>query len=210
MRTPLRVVWIFALLISFAEAGFAQDNSTAPPEAAQAVVAVPQPPPATRLEALQLKKGIVLVRGYTDVATLQAEDGSVRVIAVELNDLSRQVKEFGLALEVSRGERRALCYVDYDEIEAIGSALESIGKLDNNATKLATFEASYRSRGGLDVTSFTDAQGTRMLSIRALQYLDPTGQLVLVTTHLRLSSLPDLTRQLADARAMLDKAKNPD
>src|SRR5438876_521723 len=81
-------------------------------------------PRATRVEAMLLKKGAVIVRGYTEVATLQGEDGSaVRITAIELSDTTHRAKEYGLAIEVSRGERRVVAYLDYDEIDEINTAL---------------------------------------------------------------------------------------
>jgi hypothetical protein len=211
MRLPIPLVLAVILPLSWvsicagqANVGAAQEDAGA---GAAAAVAISRPPPATRVEALLLKKRIVLVRGYTEIATLQADDGSaVRITAIELIDTTQRAREYGLAIEVSKGERHVVAYVDHDEIDEIVAAVGALSRFDNSASRMANFEASYRSRGGIDLTSFTD-NGTRYASVRATQYLDPSNQLLVATASFRLVMLPDLARNLSDAKQVLDKAK---
>src|SRR5688572_8135494 len=56
------------------------------------------PPPATALESFGRRVNSVVIRGYTDVASLRDDDGTtVRVIAVEFTDLKANDKAAGLA-----------------------------------------------------------------------------------------------------------------
>src|SRR5688572_2718976 len=60
------------------------------------------PPPPTRLEAMLYARGVVITKGYTDIATIDDGAGaSVRVTAVELLDAQRGQKERGLAITIS-------------------------------------------------------------------------------------------------------------
>jgi len=207
MKSIIVPVIVLVGVACFASNCLAQANAGAAGEEGTTAVSVSRPPPATRVESLLLKKGIVLVRGYTEVATLQAEDGAaIRITAIELIDTTHRAREYGLAIEVWRGERHVVSYIDHDEIDDINAALSSINRLDASATHLANYEATYRSRGGVDLTSYSD-NGSRFASLRTTQYLDPSNQQLVATATFRLTVLPDLQRNLNEAKQILDKAK---
>src|SRR5688572_8170599 len=107
---------------------------------------MPQPlygpmPPQTRLEAISTQKGVVLIKGYTDIGETQSEEGAiVRVTAVEFSDAGRQARERGLAVTVRERNAPAdagpppVSYVDYEEIDPLISALDTLVKLDMSAS----------------------------------------------------------------------------
>src|SRR6266568_524452 len=86
----------------------------------------------TRLEALELRKGTVIVKGYTEVGRVDGEEGSsITVSAIELKDATRGTKETGLAIVAQQGgdtRRQAISYVDFDEINALLTALDYLAK----------------------------------------------------------------------------------
>src|SRR4051794_34686075 len=78
------------------EPGNGGDSASSP------VVVLNVPPPQTKLEKLSLAKGTLLTKGYTDIGTLQGEDGStLRVTAIEIADANRRTRETGLAMQVA-------------------------------------------------------------------------------------------------------------
>src|SRR5436305_8433014 len=86
----------------------------------------------TRLEALELRKGTLIVKGYTEIGRVDGEDASsITVSAIELKDMTRGSKEMGLAIVAAQGgetRRQAISYVDFDEITALLTALDYLAK----------------------------------------------------------------------------------
>lgn len=164
--------------------------------------------PATKLEAFAEKKGAVIVKGYTLIATIPGENGaSMQISAAALTDVTNQSKEFGLLVDILSGHGRiSTTYVDYDEIEALASAVSYLEKADKNVTLLDNFEAQYRSRGDLWLTNFND-NGGRMVAIRSTQ-IDPTGQISQAVAYFRPAALAEINKQLLNAKMVLDKVKS--
>src|SRR4051794_32582642 len=103
MDQPYFVLAIVLWVVCCSSGAIAQEAPAAGAPGTAAPTMIPAPPPPTRLEQFEQRTGTLIVRGYTDVATLRAEDGAtVRVLAVELSDLRRQEKALGLAIEVHR------------------------------------------------------------------------------------------------------------
>jgi hypothetical protein len=177
----------------------------------------PQPPapilePLTKLEALELRKGAVIVKGYSEIGRVDGENNtSIIVSAIEMRDTARNVKEMGLAITAeSRGDdrRHAVTYLDYEEIAGLLAAMDYMSKPDNEATKLSNYEAQYRTRGLLEVVSF-DNNNQRMLSVRAVQVLFPSGEIIWTTAHFRLNSIIAIRKLITDGKDLLDRANAP-
>ena len=111
----------------------------------------------------------------------------------------------GLIFAVRRsGDRlggECIAYVDIEEINALVAALDAIGQ-QAPTDALPLLEASYRTRGDLEVINF-DERGGRMIAVRAMQVLSPTGQLITATARCRPAALADLRRHALVARDLL-------
>ena len=183
------------------------------PYGAPAVVVMNQPPSATRLESMLAARGTVIVRGFTDVGTVQAEDGSgVSVTAVELSDPTRGQREFGLAVGVRQGGRvplSVLTYVDADELESLAAALDFLGRMDGTVTQLTGYEGRFKSKGDLEVANFAD-DGTRMVAVKGMQVLPENGQVIYASAYFPLSRLADVKQLVATGRQIITKARGED
>ena len=166
----------------------------------------------TRLEALELRKATVIVKGYTEVGRVDGEEGSsITVSAIELKDTTRGTHEMGLAIVAAQGgegRRSAISYVDFDEIAGLLTALDYLAKPDPQATALSAYEAQYRTRSNLEFVSF-DSNNQRMISVRAVQVIFPSGEVIWSTAHFRLSTLASIRKQISDAKELLDKLREP-
>jgi hypothetical protein len=183
----------------------AADN---PPQGGMAVVVTP-PAPATQLESIQRQTGTVLVRGFTDVAGLRAEDGtSLRVLAVELTD-SKGNKAVGLAIEIrppSRSERVVLSFIDENEIDPLLAGIDALAKLDHGVTTLTNYEARYRTKGMLELAN-VDLSGTRFLTVTTTQVLPANAQLIWATATFPLGRARELQQQISTAKDLLARTK---
>src|SRR5262249_22986010 len=120
MKTAIKTACVAAVCVGLAavvgrgQVGSGADNAAG---TRPAVIVMNQPPTPTKMDAMLATRGAVILRGYTDLGSVQAEDGSgFAVTAVELNDASRGQKEYGLAVSVRRPGRSGVSvqtYVDY-------------------------------------------------------------------------------------------------
>src|SRR5258706_5281462 len=178
---------------------------------AQLITPIPAGPAMeapTRLEALELRKNAVIVKRYTEVGKVDGEEGSsISVSAIELKDTTRNTQEMGLAIVATQGgdtRRQAISYVDFDEITGLLNAIDYLAKPDPDATRLAAYEAQYRTRSNLEFVSF-DNNNQRMISIPAVQVLFPSGEVTWSTAQFRLTMLASVRKQISDGKEVLDK-----
>jgi hypothetical protein len=193
-------------VVSFTSRG--QDDSPAPPVAPLVVTTIPKP--QTRLEAMYVEKGAVLVRGYTDIGTLQGEDGSsLRVTAVEIADSTRGTRQTGLALQVASRNRDhgATSFIDIEDVKSLLEAIDSIAKIDHAVTRLSDFETSYRTRGDLEIANIRTGHG-RLVTVGATQILPSTGQVLSGVASFRVSRLADLRQAIVAAQEALEQAQD--
>jgi hypothetical protein len=166
----------------------------------------------TKLEALELRKSAVIVKGYTEVGRIDGEDNSsITISAIEMKDTARGSHEMGLAIVAAQGgetRRSAVSYIDFDEITGLLTALEYLAKPDPEATRLSAYEAQYRTRSNLEFVSF-DSNNQRMISVRAVQVLFPSGEVTWSTAQFRLATLASIRKQIVDAKELLDKLREP-
>jgi hypothetical protein len=164
----------------------------------------------TKLEALELRKSTIIIKGYTEVGKVDGEEGSsITVSAIEMKDTKINSHEMGIAIQASGGaerERSAISYVDYEELAALLTAIDSLAKPDPTATRLSAYEAQYRTRSNLEFTSF-DNNNQRMISVRAVQVIFPSGEVIWSTAHFRLATLASIRKQITDAKELLDKIR---
>lgn len=170
------------------------------------VVTLPQP--ATRIERFAAQRGIVLVKGYTEIGDVFGEEGSsVKVTAVRYADAGSDSTQHGVALHVSGvAERTVLAYLDEDELDSVITALGTLGKLRGDATSMSDFDASYHTRGQIELGN-QNVNGGRVIRIRGVEIVPPAGQLLWGTAYFRLARLPELQQLLTNAKQALERAK---
>lgn len=159
--------------------------------------------PRTRLEALQLKTGAVIVRGSQRVGTVRGSQGRVEVSALEVIDTSANVRARGLSISIEelgdRG-REVLAFVDYDELAGLLSGLESMSRLDRGETQLPNFEVSYRTKGDLLVSVFSTRSGIVRCAVTG-------GLLSPVTATVPAEEVGNLRALIATAKNRLDETR---
>lgn len=167
----------------------------------------PPPPPEpeeflTRLEAALEKTGVVLVKGSTPVGTVNGLRGTAAVTCWEIVDGGSGGRVYGLSVVIrdsERPEEEELAYVDYDELDPLLAGLEQILKLENTATKLARFEAQYRTRGELSFYRFNTPNGYGT----AVAIRERRGPRMV----LRPAGLVEFRDLLESAKTLLDEAR---
>lgn len=116
--------------------------------------------PRTKLEAFTAKTGMVLIKGYSDVGSI---NGKYReTISVDAKDFMNpsnpKSHSTGITItvkEAGRLEREAVGFIDYDEIDSLVAGIDYISKATKNVTYLDGFEATYKTKGDLKIVVFS-------------------------------------------------------
>lgn len=159
--------------------------------------------PRTKLEAIEWRYESVLIKGFSQIATVNARGADIRVDAVELKDAGTATRALGLAIalrETDETPRENRVLVDYDEIDRLLRALDSIARVNETVTKLASFEARYRTLGDMEIVVFRQGRSGTAASLSA-------GLCDRVTALLTLDELDRLKAHIVEAKTRLDEIK---
>jgi hypothetical protein len=160
----------------------------------------------TKLEAFHLKTGVVIIRGFSRIDRLGGLYGSrITVEAKEVVDASTGSRQQGITIAVhdaGTSERENTSYVDYDELTGLLGGLDYIGKLDKTVTRLDNWQADYRTKGDLSVSTFSSTDGSTLVSVTS-------GTIAGTTAYYHSSDLPALRAAIVKAKATLDSLPAP-
>ena len=160
--------------------------------------------PKTKLEAFVAQDGAVIVQGFSKIGEVKGQySTSVVVESKELTNASSGKKEHGITFEVreTRPERDHTSYVDYDEIPSLIKGLEYIAKVDKSATPFDNFQADYRTRGDLQISTYSTDGGAKIAAAVS------SGTIGRTRAFLTLRDLDSLRTFVETARAGLEKSR---
>ena len=158
--------------------------------------------PRTKLEALDERHSTVIIKGFTRITTVDVR--GVRIDAVEMRDLGSGVgRAKGLIIALRESgeqpkENRA--FVDYDEIDLLLNAIDAVSRADETVTKLASFEARYRTIGDLEVGVFRQTRSGTAVTMT-------TGICDLATVSMSLDDLAKVRAMIHEAKTRLDEIR---
>lgn len=160
--------------------------------------------PKTKLESFLGQDGVVIVHGFSTIGTVKGSYGStISVDSKEFTNPSSGRKEYGITVEVKetgRLERENTSYVDYDEIESLLKGLEYINKIDKSVTKLNEFQADYRSKSDLRLSTFSSSNGETQLAIRS-------GTIGAATAYFKKDQIKQIQDLIVNAKQKIDSIK---
>ena len=158
--------------------------------------------PRTKLEAIDDRHSTVVIKGFTRITTVEVR--GVRIDAIEMRELGNvgRAKGIVIMLREQGGDRpddnRA--FVDYEEIEPLLNAIDAIGRVDESATKLAGFEARYKTQGDFEIGVFRQtSRGTAVILT--------TGICDRATATLSLDDLAKVRAMIQEAKSRLDEIR---
>ena len=178
-------------------------------EVVTAPTVVTPPPPKTDLEAVATRKGTLVVGGFSDIGSVQIDDGSgFLVTAVNFTDSKKRETRYGLIITVhqTQGNHYARSYVDEDEIDDLLNNLQMMDKLNRNAAGMDDFVGRLRTKGDLELGN-VPLDGSRALLVRSVQIQQSSGEVSWAVIHVPLSRLSDLTTLITSAKQKIDQAK---
>jgi hypothetical protein len=189
MKTSLRLIFSILSLFIFFVSASAQETVEA------------EIVPKTKLEAFQLRTGVVIIKGFSRIGTAPAPDGSsILVEAIEYREVASRAKEYGVTIEVreaGNAGRRSLSFIDYDEIEPLLKGLEYLSRIDSSVTQLNRFEADYRTRGEAIFSAYSSRGGNVTITVSA-------GVFRRVSADFKLEDLKAIRGLFIEAKNQLD------
>jgi len=122
------------------------------------------------LEEFESRMETILVKGRSYVATLKAQNGYARVEAAEIRDTGNSTRVAGVVITIVAdsgppGEIRAL--IDYEEIDPLVKAFDTIAKSDDSITRFTHFEARYRTKADFEIMVFKQVSGGIAAAVEA-------------------------------------------
>jgi hypothetical protein len=159
--------------------------------------------PRTKLEAIEWRYESVLVKGFTQIATVNVRGADIRIDAVELKDASASTRALGIVIamrETDDTPRENRAFIDYDEIDRLLKGMDSIARVNETVTKLASFEARYRTVGDLEIVVFRQGRSGTAASVTS-------GICERVTGLLTLDELDRVKAHIVEAKIRLDEIK---
>jgi hypothetical protein len=161
--------------------------------------------PKTKLEAFVAQDGVVVIRGFSKIGEIRGQFGSSVVVeSKEFTNAASGKREHGITVQVKeagRLERDHTSYVDFDEIPSLIKGLEYIGKVDKSSTTLDQFQADYRTKGDLVVSTFNDASGSKV-SVAV-----SSGVIGRTNAYLALADLARIRELVQTAYSSLEKLR---
>jgi hypothetical protein len=159
--------------------------------------------PRNKLEDLDGRMETILIKGRTYVATLKAQNGNARVEATEIRDTANSTRAQGVVVTIVAdggppGEIRAL--IDYEEIDPLIKAFDTIAKSDDTITKLTHFETRYRTKGDFEIMVFKQVAGGVAAAVEG-GFFDRSRLLMTLDDFVKLRWM------IAQAKERLDEAK---
>jgi hypothetical protein len=157
--------------------------------------------PRTKLEAIDDRHSTVVIKGFTRITTVEVR--GVRIDAIEMRELGNVARAKGIVIVLREGGERPddnRAYVDYEEIEPLLNAIDAIGRVDETATKLAGFEARYKTQGDFEIGVFRQtSRGTAVILT--------TGMCDRATATLTLDDLAKVRAMIQEAKSRLDEIR---
>lgn len=156
---------------------------------------------STKLEAFTAKTGMVLIKGYSEIGSI---NGKYReTISIDAKDFTNpsnlKVHSSGITItikESGRLEREAVGFIDYDEIDSLISGIDYISKATKSVTYLESFEATYKTKGDLQITVFSDSNN----DLSAVVAINRVGN---IRAFIDLQDLARLRELIINAKAKL-------
>jgi len=151
--------------------------------------------PKSRLEIFEANTSTVLIKGTDEIGAFPGKVGGVTVKCRETKDVTTGQREFGMIVTVTQAEGiEDTTVVDFDELDGLLRALDYINRVEWSITSLGHFEASFTTKSGLKVASYSSRR-------------TGTVECVVMSNRLIRSRSFLTTTQLTQLRTLVDQAK---
>ncbi len=167
--------------------------------------------PKTKLEAFEAQTGVVIIRGFSTTGTVKGKLGTrVTIECREFTEASSGKSEYGIAIGVAGEDSTCTSYVDYDEIDSLLKGIDYVAKIDKSVTKLDRFQADYRTKDDLVVSTFNIEPMNSAFDTdqNEIQASIQSGIIGTATAFLSIDNLTAFRGLIKQAKEKLDSIRN--
>ncbi len=162
------------------------------------------PDAKTKLEQFSAKTGVVLIRGFHKIGSAQGLYGtSVNIESKEFTNVTDGTKQYGITIEAfkedGRYDKKHTSFIDYDEIDSLVKGIDYISKVKSDITKLEDFQADYKTKGDLKISTFSS--GNKVMAALT------SGNIGGVTAYFNIEDLIKLKKLILQAKAKIESIK---
>jgi len=162
--------------------------------------------PRNKLEEVDGRMQVLLIKGRHVVGTLRAQNGAARVEAYEVRDTLTSDRATGVLItfvpaDSNSRDDEIRSMIDYEEIDPLIKVVDTMVKADDNVTKLSHFEERYRTRGDFEVMVFKQQTGTSVAAAIEGGFFDR------LRLFLIMDDLVKLRYMIVQAKERLDEIK---
>jgi len=162
--------------------------------------------PRNKLEEFESRVDSVLVQGLTWTGTLRVTNGTARVEAIQILDTRDQSEASGVLVVLNSGEpagspSEIRVFIDYEEVDPLLRAFDTMAKASDSVTKLAHFETRYRTHGDFEIMVFKEVAGGAIAAAAEGGYYDRKR------LFMNLEDLTKLRWMIGQAKEKLDEIK---
>lgn len=155
--------------------------------------------PRTNLEAISCRIETVVIKGLAEMGSMTADRGTISIRCLAFMDAGTGLKERGLRIRLqSSNGASGQALVDYEEIAPLLRAIETLGKLDKKIMGLPSFEADFKTKDGLRVSTRNIVVGPTE-SVQASVSSPGVNPI-----HLTIAQLEQFANLIEEARTVLD------
>jgi hypothetical protein len=116
--------------------------------------------PRNKLEEFEGYPETILIKGRTYVGTLRSPEGTARVEATEIRNDTNRITGVVVTFNASEnGQPEIRSMIDYDEIDQLIKAFDTLAKADESVTKLTHYELHYRTKGDFELLVYKKIAG---------------------------------------------------
>jgi hypothetical protein len=156
--------------------------------------------PRNKLEQIESRTSTLLIKGLEWVGTVRVQAGTVRVEATEIRDAGNGERASGVTVTILGSPGEVRCLIDYDEIDSLIRAFDTLAKAGDSITKLNHFEGHYRTFGDFEIIVFEQTAVGIAAAVEGGFY-DRTR------LHLTLDELTKLRWMIVQAKEKVDAIK---
>jgi hypothetical protein len=161
--------------------------------------------PRNKLEEFDGRMETILIKGRHWTGTLRAQNGTARVEAIEIRDSDKGSRTTGVIITMvpaqNQNSEELRSLIDYEEIDRLIRAMETMAKADEGVTKLSHFEERYRTVGDFEVIVFKQLTGAGVAAAVEGGFFDRLRLLMTIDDFTKLRWM------IVQAKEKLDEVK---
>jgi hypothetical protein len=159
------------------------------------------PTVGTKLDLIGGRTSVVVIKGFGEGTEVSNRYGTFNLEPVEVKDAETGERALGVQIHIKPSGVVSVTQdasIDYDELDSVIRAIDSMSAMKHTATSFERFEARYVTRGLVRVTVFDDFKGINQAMLNAGAI--PTG-----SQFVSMEELAKVRNSLVDSKAKLDR-----